>query len=131
MKPRGEGGLPGIWGELAAKFSEPLLCCILGCTTETLRLVALNRRPPTQTMRDTVEDLCTLHGVRPRLYVYEDWVRHNDVVISDTPAGWRAWSLRTTAWAGKNSLWIGNPGELRPVEDPALLVQAREYGWPW
>lgn len=132
MSRRKEGApLPGLWGELAGMFTEPILAYMLGGTLDELRQVAENHRRPREVVSSRAADLCALHGVRPRLYTYAEWQNHLDVLIACTPAGWRAWSLRTTAWEGKNSAWIGNPEELRPVEDPDLLAQAREYGWPW
>lgn len=120
----------GVWAELIEMFTAPMLANMLGCSEEDLNAMAKNALTISPEIADKARDLCQLHGIRPSLYQYKHWLRHNNVVIASVPEGWQVWSLASGSGWAKHSRWFGGLEEIK-LAVPELLDKARTQGWGW
>ena len=116
----------GVWSDLEEIFTLPMLANILNVRLEELTDFARNRYPIPAGVALLASDLADLHGVKPQLF--QQWERHQGVLIGSLASGWFGWSLNSTpGWLG-NSRWIGNPADLIPC-NPETVALARTKNW--
>jgi hypothetical protein len=126
-KPKPASDLPGIWQELTDRFPE--LPAMAGCTREEIVRWAKAKTYPPVSIGAYLSDLCAVHGVQPRIYVYSMWDRHRNIAIASLPQGWGIASLEASPDRIEWARWEHDPAkELKPAPDD-LVRQVRSKRW--